>query len=372
MKLTNILLVLISVKTVLCMKLKKDLDREEMQLKVWKDVGAYIVEMILNDDRAEKSPAELVIFDYFELKPQQPATQIMKIAEKIVIENISKNFKTFHKKKDFAMIVLPQNLDGDEENSFERYANKRIIQDFPDRSLKFFIVIDGKSNATATDGNTYCLKVQNRMKNEGYLNILCILSYENTFETYTTVRNDEEYVLSTLSRSIHKFPEYDEINDKRLRVWQQNLAPYSYIKDGKLFGIEGNFAKELWRKYGLTYEIVNNNSIFPESDVIAKKFKELKVDVSFNTAFGEISRDYDNIHFGELDGECFLVPKNIPVSSNHEYFSYPFDMTTSILLIISTIMTTLLWKVLSIYQNTDLPMRYIIFEIYKCLLGKSS
>lgn len=368
MKLKNILLFLAFVQVALSVKLWKNLDEEAAQNKVWQKVGDYIVKVMLNDESARKGRVELVIMDYFEQKFQQPATQIMKTSEKIVVESFDRNASRFER-KDFVLIVLQvYSFGGETEESLVEYIQQQFSLDFPNRSAKFFVVFNGKVNGTDENEKHCCLKLQRQMARKSFHNTLCIANHENTFDVFRVERVNGVYATVSIPPRNYKFPMVEKINNKTLNVLQYDWAPYSYIEKGKLLGIHGLALDEFCRKYSLNYVIVNRNATVHNLEKVAENFHDMNADISFNTDLNIVGNEYDNINLNEIDGHCFLVPKNIHVS-NQEYFSWPFDSTTSVLLTISSIMTILLWKVISIYTKSDTSMTFIIFETFKCLLG---
>jgi hypothetical protein len=335
--------------------------------KALEKVSAYIVKIMLNDENAQKGRVELAVSDYFDLKFEQPTTQIMKSSDKIVVESYGRNMRKFYK-KDFVMMLLPAYQSGSErEKSLVGYIKTQFVLDFPDRSTKFFIVINGENKETSGNDQKCCVELASQMKTVKYFNTLFITLYEDAFRIFEVKLVSGEYIAVPLRK--YKFPmaKIGEVRNLKLKLLQYNSAPFSYIENGKLFGIEGNSLNEFCRKYGLDYEIVNKNSTSYVPKEITKTFDELNVDMSFNTGLN-LKVSADSIHLFELDGLCFLVPKNIPVSEQ-EYFSYPFDLPTTVLLIISTIMTTLLWKAMSIYAKSDLKISFIIFEMFKVFIG---
>lgn len=88
--------------------------------------------------------------------------------------------------------------------------------------------------------------------------------------------------------------------------------------------------------------------------------------MNLNTVINIGMAQVDYIHHSEIEGICMLAPRNI-VSLSYAN-SYPFDLWTSVLLVLATLLTVLIWKVLA---KSNLSTSFIIFNIFKCMIGRS-
>lgn len=364
MKLTKVFLLVLFIRVISCLKPWKSIEKAVKEREVWNKVGFYVTQVMKNDESARKGRVEIGILAYFSGSDGLLEAEIMKESD-IVVENLAGKMRKSDG-KDFVVILL-KSWHFDLEIITTK--DKEFFRDFPYKLTKFIIVIDGYSNQSKENPGLFCSYFQSIVAANGYINVLCIEALANSLESFIIQKAGDDHKILTVPMSYYRFPVY-EGKLKKIDVLQYEIAPYSYIDDRKVFGIDGFALDVFCQKYGIKYTLVNNDTHQPKN--VSKYFHDKTSIVSFNPwQLNLDANDYEEISLKELDGLCFLAPKIIPTSNKAEYFTYPFDLITTILLMTGTTMTIFLWKTITIYQKSEVRMAFILFEIYKCTIGIS-
>ena len=164
-----------------------------------------------------------------------------------------------------------------------------------------------------------------------------------------------------------------EIHVSRINLVQYGAPPFSFVENKKLIGVEGKLLDLFCERYNLTYSIVNKNTEQYVYQDIINNIYALHADLSLTTGVQMLSKTkfVDFIDLYNNDGLCMLVPRNIPVSS-YENFDNPFDYKISICLLISSCLIVITWKTISMAVHSGFSMNFIIFSVFRYLMGNSA
>ena len=364
MKLTKVLVLVLFIRVVFCLKPWKNFEKTLEERQIWNKVGFYETQAMKNDDSAKNGRIEVGILTYLNESNGLLEAEIMKESGTIVVENLAGKAKK-SVGKDFVIILLRT-----WELDLQIIVNKdeNFFRDFPYKLTKFIILIDGFSDQIKKS-TLFCSQFQSIVAAKGYTNVLCIEAMANSLESFRLEKVHDGHEIVSVPMKYYRFPVYDG-KLKNIDLLQYEIAPYSYINDGKALGIDGYALDVFCKKYGIKYTLVNNDTHQPKN--VSRYFHDKTSVVSFNPwQLNLDANDYEEISLNELDGLCFLAPKIIPTSNKAEYFTYPFDLITTILLVSTTAVTIFLWKAITIYQKSEVRMAFILFEIYKCAIGIS-
>ena len=164
-----------------------------------------------------------------------------------------------------------------------------------------------------------------------------------------------------------------EIFGRNIKLVQFDAPPFSYVKNKELIGVEGKLLDVFCERQNLTYEIVNENTEKYSPNELIGRFQTLNADLSLTTKFQLNTKiwfvDFNHLYIN--DGLCMLVPRNIPVSS-FENFDYPFDYKISICLLVTSCLIIITWKGISMAVHSGFSIHFIIFSVFRYLMGNSA
>jgi hypothetical protein len=317
MKLALFLMLFISFNTIWCQKPLKNYENEETKDKQWKKVGNFIVSVMKNSMDNKNGSIELGFGSFTKEKYLTLVKEILKKSVSIVIESMQEKVQKVGV-KDFLIITAKlQQLEKLKFDFFMDYFEK-LSQE---KLNKFFFIIDATSNKSSKTDGDHCLKVLTYTFKMNYKNVLCLEVTTNAIGIYKIKNVENDVEITSVPIKTKTFPIFNK-KMKDLKVVQHELAPYSYIENKKVYGLEGKALDEFCRKYGLKYEIVNKDIYNHKPDDMTKHFADTENIVSFNTFPLELDRNYyREAHMNELDGLCFLAPKTIPTANKAEYFT---------------------------------------------------
>lgn len=312
-----------------------------------------LMDIIKEDEASSKDFVDFTIHDA-SLKSSDYNACYKSDLKKIVVRTSSKNYINPEQKPDFVLIIFGLNYE---------MADLTFLN-FPDISVKMFLIIEttGAKNYDVSAVKT----VNNLIWSRKYFNVLSISIGGNSVNQLKSSLNGWDLVEQSLNS--FKFPpsKIEDFHSRELQLLQWNSPPFTIVKDRKLFGVEGKFLDTFCSTYGLTYKLLNEQTeTFSSADFSTFMFE---FELTLNIGAGINSLFMIAMYLGELDGLCFLTPRNIFTS---EYVnSNPFDFITTSLIVLVTFLTVFLWKVFSIRSKSNFKLQFIIINILKCIIGK--
>ncbi|CAG9805204.1 unnamed protein product [Chironomus riparius] len=125
--------------------------------------------------------------------------------------------------------------------------------------------------------------------------------------------------------------------------------PTTFIKNNKVYGIDGYFIDEFVKWLNTSYVIVHSWTAKPDINVLISKMQN-NVDICLCADFSIYDNSVESVTLFETNGLCLLVPRNIYVSS-YENLSLPMDQITLIMSIASAISLVICWKMISRHSD---------------------
>lgn len=242
MKLVQLFLVFILFKRILCFK---SLEHIETEVKIWRKIAFYSVNVLLNDESAEKGRVELGVLNFSDGKFQNLFEEIMKKSDRIVMEDL-KTITAKYQRKDFIMILLKTRQF---ESAGTDFVYRRFSIEFPDKLTKFIVIIEHPNNESDKIEGNFCHQFQKTVSIRGFNNVLCLETNVNSVGIFKIQKTGDNFETVSIPLDHQTFPIFNG-KPHTIQVLQYEVAPFSYISDGKLYGIEGKVLDEFCRKYG--------------------------------------------------------------------------------------------------------------------------
>lgn len=318
-----------------------------------------LVKIIENDEFARKGRVEVAIFGNI-IDEYDETLKGMMIKSRSIVFEVALFMRREMADKDFLIIFF------NNQNTVS-LVSKTFKATFPKRSMRIIVSYITHRFKMINQDSDYCYDVLALTASANYFNVVCLLLYN---EFYYFLEWKLPNTLAALPQKPFEFPtnKFGIKREKVMEVIQYDALPYTYVKNGKVFGLEGAVIDEFCKKFGLDYFIVNNETQTMNLMYMVQAFHGTFVDITFNYDFSYDAKQADFVNLYEFDGLCFLVPRNILVSS-FETFQYPFDWITTILIICSIILTIAVLKVFSTHLKSGTSLGDVILEVYKCTLG---
>lgn len=158
------------------------------------------------------------------------------------------------------------------------------------------------------------------------------------------------------------------LHKAKIFVTQFDTMPYTFVENQTIRGIEGQVIDTICQKLNFPYVVVNSQS----KNFAMSEFERFMTysDLSLYTkVFLQKDRSRTHIQLNAFNGTCLLVPRNIHVTS-YENLSLPFDSTVTVVFVIAVILTTIVWKLITMQKRSKLSLPLIIFEMYKLIIGQ--
>ncbi|KAL7030109.1 hypothetical protein ACKWTF_006525 [Chironomus riparius] len=250
---------------------------------------------------------------------------------------------------------------------------KNLIQEhfdviFPDTSIRMFVV------ALDTDDFEILLPVLTALAQSYFHNIYGILQKNAQVLDIFQIkmrRLQENLHMSEIKSKGDKFEMLSEIlkpgDVKIIKIVHFNVYPLTYVKDGVVYGADGNLIREFCKKYGFNYRITNKGteqSTLERMNVAMRK----DVDILLTTNIYAVTNRMIGIWLNEMDGGCLLVPRNVPVSSI-ENLSLPFDSMSVAFMALSVALLIVFWKIIAIVNGKHMSAVNIMFDAYLLTFG---
>jgi len=152
---------------------------------------------------------------------------------------------------------------------------------------------------------------------------------------------------------------------KTIAMIQYDSPPFSYVRNSRVFGIDGRILDEFCKATGYDYKLINHNHSAIDVVGVLLTLHFLKSDLSMNDEFIAIgSKRITWIDAHEIDGTCLLVPRNIPTSWTQTLLEIA-EFWTIILILVTMAAFILALKFVSMMSDSKWTFGFIIFETFK-------
>lgn len=256
-------------------------------------------------------------------------------------------------------------------DAFQKVFGPLLKERYMEKSRKFIMINYADELLAKYFNNYFGLSMwQNEIYNVLHIDFLShnVVKYTKVFKRkgelykHRSDESDEEFPVKTIY----------ETHENHINVLQYDSPPFSYVENGKIVGLEGMLINEIAHRCNITYNIVNANSTV----FLIKNFHQhmkQNVDLNLNNdiKINPGSMFKENFYYNEFDGLCLIAPRNILVSA-YENFSFPFDSKITICLLCCTCLVVVLWKCFSMENKSDFSINFIIFAMYRYLMGNAA
>jgi len=326
-----------------------------------------IAEMMKNTNKIKKGYLNIAIYSMVADVYVCLFEDFHETFNKIYYENITYDLFCFStmpiKESDDFVILLLHDL----YKGYEKIIRKYFLRIFPNLLTNFFVLLFDTSDITRLD------PVFNAISSVGYINTYFFLidplySFK-MFRLNLTQRTNKMSQLTPVENK--KFLDakaaFPDFKYPTIYVVHFDTYPLTYQKNGTIYGTDGNVIQEFSKRIGIPYKIANKDTSKVSLNNAIKTLKGLG-DICLFTSINFQSNYIVHVMLNEMDGGCFLLPRNILVS-NFENLVIPFDDRSMILIAFSIILIIICIKVFSIMKGREMSLSTIIFDVYQLTLS---
>lgn len=328
-----------------------------------------IAEMIKNTNKVKRGYLNIAIYSMVANKHVWLFEDFHETFSKIYYENITYDLFSFEtmptKESDDFVILLLHDL----YKGYEKIIQKHFLKIFPNHLTNFFVLLFDTFEITKLT------PVFNAISSAGYINSYFFLitpfysfkMFRLNLTRYTLTNEMSQLTPVENKKFLDAKAAFPDYKSPTIFVVYFDTYPLAYQKNGTIYGTDGNVITEFSKIIGIPYKIANKDtSKFSLSNAI-KTLKGLG-NICLYTSISFQSNYIVHVMLNEMDGGCFLLPRNILVS-NFENLVIPFDDRSMILIAISIILIIICMKVFSIAKGREMSLSSIIFDVYQLTLS---
>lgn len=340
----------------------------------WECITKYLATIMTNSQTMhENGKLEVTVFLLNQLKWNQQYEGFQSALSKSLSKNIVTTSMSFaslkpNVKTDFVIIfTTPEPL------NYKQLVEHVIRLIFISRHTKFFIII-----RNWYDKNKIAHLLWTELIQYGYLNIFIALeiNYGSFFIYHTSfVSNNKVSLIKIESHNTNdKFMTVKDTLTQDIRISINILAfnsfPSSFIKNNKVYGVDGYLIDEFVKKINASYRNVHAGDKNPSIPQIISYMSD-SVDICLCAHYSIEDTHLETIWIYEIDGVCLLAPRNIHVSS-YDSFSSGMDRTSIILAIVTGLLVFICWKIIKMYSEHRMSTLEIFFSVVRLAFFNSS